>query len=85
MTNYKYGIYKGQAELEPGKTIYRHRGSFASEKHAREYQQKLSKEGKKAKVVKFQSSSYHDWPWSVYVMAPHEFFGRSFIIDRRKD
>jgi hypothetical protein len=67
MTNYKYGIYKGQAELEPGKTIYRHKGSFASEKHAREYQQKLSEMGKKAKVIKFTDGPLN---FSVYVIAP---------------
>ena len=71
------GYHAGRREESPGKLMYRHKGSFSSEKDARKLQQALSKAGKKAKVVKYTDG------YSVYVMARHDFWGRDFIVKTR--
>jgi len=81
MANTRYGMYKGHSELEPGKMIYRHKGSFASEKRARACQQRLAAEGKRARVIRMVGE---DLPFHVECMAKHEFWKRNFILDRRK-
>jgi len=72
------GRYNGQWEESPGKMIYRHKGVFASKDNARAFQKKLAADGQKAKVVTFTDG------YSVYVMAPHEFWKSQFIVDKEK-
>lgn len=76
-----YGMYRGRPEKDPGKMMYRHKGSFDKEEDARRAQKHLAANGKKAKVVKYVSDRFP--PWSLYVMAPHDFWGKSFILKRR--
>jgi len=70
------GMYKGRPEENPGKMMFRHKGTFAKEIEARKAQDKLRYEGKKTKVVKYIDG------WSLYVFAPHDFWKRSFILKR---
>ena len=70
------GMYKGRPEENPGKMMFRHKGTFAKEIDARKAQDRLRYEGKKTKVVKYTDG------WSLYVFAPHDFWKRSFILKR---
>jgi hypothetical protein len=71
------GYHGGRREESPGKLMFRYKGEFSHLEDARKLQQKLSKEGKKAKVVT-RTDGY-----SVYVMAYHDFWGRDFIYKWR--
>lgn len=73
----KYGSYRNRFEKDPGKMIYRHKGSFSHEEDARKVQKLLSQKGQKTKVVKYTDG------YSLYVVAPHEFWGKSYIYKRR--
>lgn len=75
-----YGMYRGRPEKLPGKMIYRHKGSFAKEEDARKAQRSLSEQGKMAKVVKYQGNN--GLPYSLYVVAPHDFWKKAFILKR---
>jgi hypothetical protein len=70
-------MYRGRVEKDPGKMIYRQKGAFASLPRARAAQKRLANAGKKAKVIRFTDG------YSLYVVASHDFWGRSFIYDRR--
>ena len=71
------GMYKGRPEENPGKMMFRHKGSFTKEVDARKAQDRLRYDGKKTKVVK-----YTDGYYSLYVFAPHDFWKGAFILKR---
>jgi hypothetical protein len=71
------GTYRGRKEQDPGKMIYRHKGSFSHEEDARAAQVFLSVKGIKSKVIKYTDG------YSLYVLAPHNFWGKSFILKKR--
>lgn len=76
-----YGMYRGKPENEPGKMMYRHKGSFDSKEEAQRAQKHLAADGKQAKVVKYTGDRFP--PYSLYVMAKHDFWGKSFILKRK--
>ena len=71
------GMYRGRREEEPGKLIYRHKGVFSHIEDALKEQKKIVAQGKHAKIVTYTDG------YSLYVVAPHDFWKKSFIIKRR--
>ena len=67
------GTYHGRPEKDPGKMIYRHKGSFSHEEDAKGAAAHLRSQGKEARVVTYTDG------YSLYVLAPHDFWGKSFI------
>lgn len=72
-----FGTFHGRREENPGKMMFRQKGFFSHECDARRAQKMLSGKGKKTKVVTYTDG------YSLYVMAPHEFWGREFIYKMR--
>ena len=83
MAAVKYGFYRGMVEKNPGKMIYRHKGSFVSYRRAQEYAARLKLKGKKCRVITYKGDKYP--MYSLYVMAPHDFIGRQFVHSKAKD
>lgn len=77
-----YGMYRGKPEKNPGKMMYRHKGSFDLLEDAKKAQIRLKMQGKKTKIVKYESDG-RNMPYSLYMMAPHDFWGKAFILKRR--
>ena len=65
-------------EKSPGKMQYRQKGFFLSYDRARAAQQRLAAQGKRSRVVHYTDG------FGVDVIAPHDFWGRSYIYDRRR-
>jgi hypothetical protein len=74
-----YGRYRGRLEYNPGKMRFREKGTFKTEKGAREEQGRLKAQGLKTKVVYYPGSLY---PWSLQVMAKHDFWNKNYIYKR---
>ena len=76
-----YGMYRGKPEKNPGKMMYRHKGSFDVLEDAKKAQIRLKMQGKKTKIIKYTDDRYPGY--SLYVLAPHDFWGKAFILKRR--
>jgi hypothetical protein len=73
--------FRRRREADPGKMKFRHKGSFWHESNARKAQARLRAQGLKTKVIKLVGDDYP--PYSLYVMAKHDFWKRNFLTDRR--
>lgn len=75
----KYGEHNGRIERNPGKLMFRAKGSFRTEAGARAYQKILKEKGLKTKVTHFPGEYY---PYILYVIAKHDFWKRDYIIGK---
>jgi hypothetical protein len=72
------GTYKGRREETPGRMMWRHKGNFASAWNAEQFKNKMIAAGFEAKVENYTDG------YSVYVMAPHDFWKDQFIVDNTR-
>jgi hypothetical protein len=70
------GTYRGRPEDDPGKMKFRYKGFFWNKERARKAQEKIKARGLKTKLVTYTDG------FGLYVMAPHDFWKGSFILDK---
>ena len=72
------GKYRGRWEENPGRLMFRYKAEIKLLKNATEYVKKLRAAGHTVKLTKYTDG------YAVYVMAKHDFSGRSFHVDYRR-
>jgi len=73
------GRYKGMWENNPGKLQFRYRGEFKSLHRAKEFQARLRAQGKKTRIITYVDG------YGLYQQAKHDFRGKGFHVDYRRD